>query len=92
MASRFFSSLPESKKTCKRRSEATAPPFQDAPDRRRPTKLLWIDYKDVDVLKDFINENVRIIPLRTAGTKVALRRARTLPTRSGRMKKDKQTT
>jgi small subunit ribosomal protein S18 len=53
---------------------------------------LWIDYKDVDVLKDFINENVRIIPLRTAGTKVALRRARTLPARSGRMKKDKQTT
>jgi hypothetical protein len=25
---------------------------------------LWIDYKDVDVLKDFINENVRIIPAR----------------------------
>jgi ribosomal protein S18 len=68
----------------------TAPPFQDAPDRRHPTRLLWIDYKDVDVLKDFLNENVRIIPPRTTGTKVALRGARTLPTRSG--KKDKQTT
>ena len=28
-----------------------------------------VDYKDVDLLKDFINENGRIIPARITGTK-----------------------
>lgn len=28
-----------------------------------------IDYKDIDLLKDFINENGRIIPARITGTK-----------------------
>lgn len=45
-----------------------------------------IDYKDIDVLKDFINENGKIIPARITGTKaryqrqlsVAIRRARFL--------------
>lgn len=45
-----------------------------------------IDYKDVEVLKDFINENGRIIPARITGTKsryqrqlsVAIKRARFL--------------
>ena len=45
-----------------------------------------IDYKDVEVLKDFINENGRIIPARITGTKsryqrqlgVAIERARFL--------------
>ncbi len=45
-----------------------------------------IDYKDVDLLKDFINENGRIIPARITGTKahyqrqlsVAIKRARFL--------------
>ena len=31
-------------------------------------KVEWIDYKDVDTLKDFINENGRIIPARITGT------------------------
>ncbi|MBM3345642.1 MAG: 30S ribosomal protein S18 [Betaproteobacteria bacterium] len=47
-------------------------------------KVEWIDYKDVDVLKDFINENGKIIPARITGTKThyqrqlsdAIRRAR----------------
>jgi small subunit ribosomal protein S18 len=45
-----------------------------------------IDFKDIDVLKDFINENGKIIPARITGTKahyqrqlsVAIRRARFL--------------
>ena len=31
-------------------------------------KVEWIDYKDVEVLKDFINENGKIIPARITGT------------------------
>lgn len=45
-----------------------------------------VDYKDVDVLKDFVNENGKIIPARITGTKakfqrqlsVAIKRARFL--------------
>lgn len=45
-----------------------------------------IDYKDVELLKDFINENGKIIPARITGTKahyqrqlgVAIKRARFL--------------
>ena len=45
-----------------------------------------IDYKDVELLKDFINENGRIIPARITGTKshyqrqlsTAIKRARLL--------------
>jgi small subunit ribosomal protein S18 len=31
-------------------------------------KVEWIDYKDIETLKDFINENGRIIPARITGT------------------------
>lgn len=49
-------------------------------------KVKEIDYKDVDVLKDFITENGKIIPSRITGTKahyqrqlgVAIKRARFL--------------
>jgi small subunit ribosomal protein S18 len=37
-------------------------------------KVEWIDYKDVDLLKDFINENGRIIPARITGTKAGYQR------------------
>ena len=45
-----------------------------------------VDYKDVEILKDFINENGKIIPARITGTKahyqrqlgVAVERARFL--------------
>jgi small subunit ribosomal protein S18 len=45
-----------------------------------------VDYKDVELLKDFINENGRIIPMRITGTKshfqrqlsAAIKRARFL--------------
>jgi small subunit ribosomal protein S18 len=37
-------------------------------------KAEWIDYKDVDVLKDFINENGKIIPARITGTKAGWQR------------------
>lgn len=48
--------------------------------------IKWIDYKDVDLLKDFINENGKLIPARITGTKaryqrqlgVAVKRARFL--------------
>ena len=49
-------------------------------------KVKQIDYKDIGVLKDFINENGKIIPARITGTKaryqrqlsVAINRARFL--------------
>jgi len=37
-------------------------------------KAEWIDYKDVDVLKDFIGENGKIIPARITGTKTGYQR------------------
>lgn len=49
-------------------------------------KAEWVDFKEVDVLKDFINENGKIIPARITGTtsgfqrqlSVAIKRARFL--------------
>ncbi|MBK8064562.1 MAG: 30S ribosomal protein S18 [Betaproteobacteria bacterium] len=37
-------------------------------------KAEWIDYKAVDVLKDFINENGKIIPARITGTSAGFQR------------------
>jgi small subunit ribosomal protein S18 len=37
-------------------------------------KVEWIDYKDVDVLKDFITENGKIMPARLTGTKARYQR------------------
>ena len=31
-------------------------------------KAEWVDYKEIDVLKDFIKENGKIIPARITGT------------------------
>ena len=33
-----------------------------------------MDYKDINILKDFINENGRIIPARITGTKARFQR------------------
>ena len=37
-------------------------------------KVEWIDYKDVEVLKDFINETGKIIPARITGTAAGYQR------------------
>jgi small subunit ribosomal protein S18 len=37
-------------------------------------KIKEIDYKDVELLKDFINENGKIIPARITGTKAHYQR------------------
>ena len=37
-------------------------------------KIQWIDYKDVDLLKDFVNESGKIIPARITGTKAGYQR------------------
>ena len=37
-------------------------------------KVEWIDYKDVDVLRDFISDNGKIIPARLTGTKAHYQR------------------
>jgi small subunit ribosomal protein S18 len=37
-------------------------------------KIKTIDYKDIDLLKDFINENGKIIPARITGTKARYQR------------------
>jgi small subunit ribosomal protein S18 len=49
-------------------------------------KIKEVDYKDIGILKDFINENGKIIPARITGTKaryqrqlgIAIKRARFL--------------
>jgi small subunit ribosomal protein S18 len=49
-------------------------------------KVDWVDYKEIDILKDFVNENGKIIPARITGTtsgfqrqlSVAIKRARFL--------------
>lgn len=37
-------------------------------------KIKQIDYKDINLLKDFINENGKIIPARITGTKAHFQR------------------
>ena len=37
-------------------------------------KIDWIDYKDVGLLKDFVNENGKIIPARITGTSAGYQR------------------
>jgi small subunit ribosomal protein S18 len=37
-------------------------------------KVEWIDYKNIDVLKDFITENGKIMPARLTGTKAKFQR------------------
>ena len=37
-------------------------------------KIEWVDYKAIDILKDFINENGRIIPARITGTSAGYQR------------------
>jgi small subunit ribosomal protein S18 len=37
-------------------------------------KVKWIDYKDIDTLKDFIGENGKIIPARITGTAAGYQR------------------
>ncbi len=37
-------------------------------------KLEQVDYKDVDILKDFITENAKIMPARITGTKTGYQR------------------
>ena len=37
-------------------------------------KIDWIDYKDIGILKDFVNENGKIIPARITGTKAGFQR------------------
>ena len=37
-------------------------------------KIEWIDYKDIGILKDFVNENGKIIPARITGTKAGFQR------------------
>ena len=37
-------------------------------------KVEWIDYKDVDTLKDFITETGKIMPARLTGTKARYQR------------------
>ena len=49
-------------------------------------KVDWVDYKEIDILKDFVNGNGKIIPARITGTtsgfqrqlSVAIKRARFL--------------
>jgi len=37
-------------------------------------KIEWIDYKDIDTLRDFIAENGKIIPARLTGTRAIFQR------------------
>ncbi|NBU67172.1 MAG: 30S ribosomal protein S18 [Betaproteobacteria bacterium] len=41
---------------------------------RTAEKMEWIDYKDVELLKDFITETGKIIPARLTGTSAKYQR------------------
>ena len=47
-------------------------------------KVEWIDYKDVDVLKDFITEQGKVIPARLTGTQARYQRQLTTAIRRAR--------
>ncbi|MSQ21045.1 MAG: 30S ribosomal protein S18 [Betaproteobacteria bacterium] len=47
-------------------------------------KIMWIDYKDIDILKDFINENGKIMPARITGTKAGYQRQLSLAIKRAR--------
>ena len=42
--------------------------------RSTAEKAEWIDYKDIEVLKDFVNETGKIIPARITGTSAGYQR------------------
>src|SRR5258707_15506514 len=47
-------------------------------------KAEWIDYKDIEVLKDFVNETGKIIPPRITGTAAGYQRQLTEPIKRAR--------
>lgn len=47
-------------------------------------KVTYIDYKDVDTLKQFITENGKIVPSRITGTKARYQRQLTLAIKQAR--------
>ena len=47
-------------------------------------KIEWIDYKAIEILKDFINENGRIIPARITGTSAGYQRQLSVAVKSAR--------
>ena len=47
-------------------------------------KVEWIDYKDIDTLKDFITEQGKVIPARLTGTKARYQRQLTTAIRRAR--------
>ena len=47
-------------------------------------KVEWIDYKDVDTLKDFITEQGKVIPARLTGTQARYQRQLTTAIRRAR--------
>ncbi|OIR00889.1 30S ribosomal protein S18 [mine drainage metagenome] len=66
---------PKAKSTVKRKDDKGRNMFK----RRKfcrftAEKIAEIDYKDVDILKDFITENAKIMPARITGTKAGYQR------------------
>jgi len=47
-------------------------------------KIEWIDYKDIDILKDFVNENGKITPARITGTSAGYQRQLTVAIKRAR--------
>jgi small subunit ribosomal protein S18 len=66
---------PKAKSTVKRKDDKGRNMFK----RRKfcrftAEKIAEIDYKDVDILKDFVTENAKIMPARITGTKAGYQR------------------
>ncbi len=66
---------PKAKSTVKRKDDKGRNMFK----RRKfcrftAEKIAEIDYKDVEILKDFITENAKIMPARITGTKAGYQR------------------
>lgn len=57
---------------------------QEIPDRPDTTKIKYVDYKDLDLLKRYINEQGKILPRRITGASANFQRQLTVAVKRAR--------